>query len=89
MLRDVRLRGGLNITGNINIRDYVFNELLIQGAEAGFEPGTYCLYLNLKHDDMDRLTTTASFWLNVEIKQHLSTIFYFLNKSKNWEEKEA
>ena len=27
--------------------------------EQGFEPGTYCLYLNLKHDDLNRLATTA------------------------------
>ena len=26
--------------GLVNIRDYVFNELLLRGAEAGFKPGT-------------------------------------------------
>ena len=26
--------------GLVNIRGYVFNELLLRGAEAGFEPGT-------------------------------------------------
>ena len=26
--------------GLVNIIDYVFNKLFLQGAEAGFEPGT-------------------------------------------------